>query len=271
MGCGPSRSPEKIAPATRNEYKGAPDTYEQAQPLKQQVSPSPKDPVQENYAGAVKGPVRTEAAQGRSSTTGSDGRTEANEATDVLHVGWSDGLRHRERTAVSALVNTFSAGFFGGTALCPGACDGDHKHTVIFRVLSMDTLITIGMMPAETTEWSKHMGEFVSSVGLRADGVLARDTTKTLQQGTFAVGDLVRMEYCRGRLRWYHGTSQLGMLLAEAEDVPSGWHFGVSARAAQVETVESMPQLTENEQLLLKSIHETRQKVRLEPCEHRGC
>ena len=116
---------------------------------------------------------------------------------------------------------------------------------------------TLGMAPAESADWGKNLGTVESSIGLREDGVLSRNARFGMEQGTFSVGDTVRMEYKNGRLRWYHGASKLSLLLAEAEGVPYGWHFGVSGMSAQVKIIEGMPSLTEAEQKVL----ETRQKV----------
>ena len=175
--------------------------------------------------------------------------------TAVQHVSWSEGLRHKTHTSVSELVATFGAGI--GTALCSRACDGDGEHTVTLHILSADTFLTLGMAPAESADWGKNLGTVESSIGLRDDGVLSRNTRFGMEQGKFSIGDTVRMEYKSGRLRWYHGASKLSLLLAEAEGVPYGWHFGVSGMSAQVKIIEGMPSLTEVEQKVL----ETRQKV----------
>ena len=196
-----------------------------------------------------------------------------------LHTSWSEELRRTAQTTRAAHKLTFGDGI--GVALCSEPCERDCVHDVVIQVLSADTYLTIGMAPPTTAQWNKQLGMFAPSVGLRDDGAFAHDAAFAMGQGTFAAGDFVRMEYCpdshggAGTLRWYHGVSRMGLLLAEAEDIPRGWHFGVSGIASQVELLAALPETAEMERRLeatrqqhqerlaqVKSLTETVQKVK---------
>ena len=124
------------------------------------------------------------------------------------------------------------------TALC-GSPLSSGTHSVTIRVengakLGMappnTSLITVHPNPNEMKTW---IGDTNPSVGLGSNGFLHQDGKFTGPFGEWGVAlchSKVRMEYDASTcmLRWFKGDQRL----AEASNVPVGWHFGVSANFA---------------------------------------
>ena len=162
----------------------------------------------------------------------------SNGAVEPQAAEWSQTLRHQKRTSVSGREISFSnEGMSIG--LCATPCAGEGTHECVVRIGDMDAYGFVGMAPPDAAAWDGHLGQTIG-VGLRDDGILARDGSYRPGQGSFQKGDMLQITYVAKdcSLRIY----QNGLFeLLKVHNVPRGWHFAASGMGVKIEFCDKLP------------------------------